>query len=56
VALLRLGRSMLYGVSATDPVALGGAAVVLVAIAAIACFFPAKRAAAIDPIRALRVD
>jgi predicted permease len=56
VALLRLGRSMLYGVSATDPVALGGAAVVLMAIAAIACFFPAKRAAAIDPIRALRVD
>ena len=55
-ALLRMGRAMLFGVTTTDPVAIGGAAVVLVMVAAIACFLPARRAAQIDPISALRVD
>jgi putative ABC transport system permease protein len=54
--LLRLGRSMLYGVTATDPLALGTAVVTLLAVAAIACFFPAKRASGIDPARALRTE
>jgi ABC-type antimicrobial peptide transport system permease subunit len=55
-ALLRLGQGMLYGVTTSDPMALGGAALVLFIVAAIACFFPARRAAHIDPIHALRVD
>ena len=55
-ALLRLGQGMLYGVTTSDPIALGGAALVLFIVAAIACFFPARRAAHIDPIHALRVD
>jgi ABC-type antimicrobial peptide transport system permease subunit len=54
--LLHSARSLLYGVTTTDPLALCLAAIVLVVIAGIACFFPAKRAASIDPVRALRVD
>ena len=56
LALLRVGQSMLFGVRSSDPVALVGAALVLLGVAAIACFFPARRAAKIDPMRALRVD
>jgi putative ABC transport system permease protein len=54
--LLRLGRSMLFGVTATDPLAFGGAVVMLLLVAAIACFFPAKRASGIDPVQALRTE
>ena len=56
LALLRVGQSMLFGVRSSDPVSLVGAALVLLGVAAIACFFPARRAARIDPMRALRVD
>jgi putative ABC transport system permease protein len=55
-ALLRVGQGMLYGVTSNDPIALGGAALVLLAVAAVASFFPARRAAQIDPMNALRVD
>jgi putative ABC transport system permease protein len=55
-ALLRAGQAMLFGVTTTDPLAIGGAALILVIVAAIACFLPARRAAQIDPISALRVD
>jgi len=55
-ALLRAGQAMLFGVATTDPVAIGGAALILGIVAAIACFLPARRAAQIDPINALRVD
>jgi putative ABC transport system permease protein len=55
-ALLRVGQGMLYGVTTNDPVAVGGAALVLLVVAAVACFFPARRAARIDPMNALRVD
>ena len=54
--LLRVGQGMLYGITTNDPVALGGAALVLLIVAAVACFFPARRAAKIDPMNALRVD
>jgi putative ABC transport system permease protein len=47
---------MLFGVRSSDPVALVGAALILLGVAAIACFFPARRAARIDPMKALRVD
>jgi putative ABC transport system permease protein len=55
-ALLRLARGMLYAVSSSDPLALGGAVIVLLLVAAVACFIPARRAAKIDPVSALRVD
>ncbi len=52
----RLMTSLLYGVSVYDPAAFAGAIFVLALCATIACFIPARRAASIDPMRALRTD
>jgi ABC-type antimicrobial peptide transport system permease subunit len=52
----RLLRGFLFSVTPTDPVAIGGAALLMLTIAAIACYVPARRAADADPIQALRVD
>ena len=51
-----LVRSQFYGVSATDPWTLSGAALVFIATAAIASWLPARRASRIQPIDALRQD
>jgi putative ABC transport system permease protein len=48
--------SLLYGISALDLVTLASASVALVAIALAACALPARRAARIDPMRALRAE
>ena len=58
VALLggRLMRTQLYGVHTYDPVTLAGAVLVLAACAALAGFIPAKRAASIEPMHALRQE
>ena len=48
--------SLLYGISALDPMTLGSASVALIAIALAACALPARRAAKIDPMRALRSE
>jgi ABC-type antimicrobial peptide transport system permease subunit len=56
LATTRLLRGLLYEVSPTDPLALGGTCVTLLVIAAVASWVPARRAAAIDPLEALRRD
>ncbi len=52
----RLLASVLYDTSATDPVVYGGLALLLLSIAALACYVPARRAMRVDPMRALRAD
>jgi putative ABC transport system permease protein len=56
LVLTRLMRSLLYGVGPTDPVTYAAVAVLLLAIALSASYFPARRAARIDPIAALRQE
>ena len=54
LAAVRLISSLLFGMSAFDPAAFVAGAVVLAAVASIACWLPARRAARLDPVRALR--
>jgi ABC-type antimicrobial peptide transport system permease subunit len=58
VALLgrRFIESSLFAVRATDPVTLGGVTLLLLAVAALASWLPARRAAAADPMKAIRTD
>ncbi|MGH7655374.1 MAG: ABC transporter permease [Gemmatimonadaceae bacterium] len=53
-ALTRVMRSMLVGVAPDDPLTFGAVALLFGVIAALACWLPARRAAALDPITALR--
>jgi len=54
MALTRVVRSYLVGVSATDPVTFVGVPLVLLGVAALASYLPARRATAIEPVQALR--
>jgi len=53
-ALTRYLRSMLLGVTSTDAVTFSGVAILLCAVALLACFIPARRAMRVDPMEALR--
>jgi predicted permease len=55
-ALGRLINAQLYQVSAYNPALLGGATVLLAMTALLACLLPARRAALVDPVRALRAE
>jgi putative ABC transport system permease protein len=56
LALTRVLRTLLFGVSATDPVVFGAIAAVVAAVALLASLVPARQAARLDPMAALRRD
>jgi putative ABC transport system permease protein len=56
LALTRVLSSLLYGVSATDPLTFLSLALLLTAVSWIACYLPARHAARVDPLIAMRYD
>jgi putative ABC transport system permease protein len=56
LVLTRLAKSLLYGVEAADPVTLVAVSAILIGVTAAACLVPARRAARVDPLVALKYE
>jgi putative ABC transport system permease protein len=55
-ALTRLMSSLLFAVSASDPLTYASLSLLIVLVALLACYLPARRAAAVEPMEALRCE
>jgi putative ABC transport system permease protein len=56
LALARLLRSLVFDVSTADPLTFGAMALLLAGTSLVACWLPARRASAIDPVQTIRSE